>query len=463
MNLDLPPPKPMREKTTLEKQAVEVVGILTRAGHETYLVGGCARDMMLGKAPKDFDIATAASAETVETLFASIGRKTIPIGKAFGVITVEGYAGDHYEIATFRQDGNYSDGRRPETVSTGNLQNDADRRDLTINTIYLSPQTNGSYKIIDPTGHGEKDLKNKIIRAVGNPIERIQEDHLRMLRAIRFAGTIKGATLAPELEAAITAHAPLIRKISAERIFQEVTRMIVHPNRGKMIELLESTGLLKEVLPDVAALRDCMQDKNYHPEGDALTHTIQVLGELPPHSTPSLAWGALLHDVAKPATRAESTEGRVSHHGHDSVGAEMAGTILRGLRASSELTDTVVALVNRHMKSHIYPKMTKSKRTRFLAAPTIQEDMLLHRADCLSNGRHAPHDSLMASEILTLLGDKPSLPAPLVTGRDLLALGIPAGPRMGEILNEIQEQQLEGTISDRETALKLAGTLHQQG
>lgn len=449
-------PRIPREKSPMELKALTLLHTLREEGHKTLLVGGCVRDMLLGKTPKDFDIATSASADEVEAIFEKRKIRTIPTGKVFGVMNVDGGDGEFFEIATFRQDGAYTDGRRPDSVSRGTIQQDAERRDLTINAMYLSPTAEGSYRVIDPTGMGRDDIKTRTIRPVGDPLQRIQEDQLRMLRAIRFAGTVEGAVLDQELKEVIKDNATLIHNVSAERIFQETTRMVQHPSRVKMFELLEETGLLKEIFPEIAALRDCMQDPIHHPEGDVLTHTLQVMGQLPEKPSESLAWAALLHDVAKPHTREENPEGRVSHHGHAEIGAGVAVEILTRLKVPGKLSDEVEQLVSRHMKSHIYPEMSKSKRKRFIAAPTIQDDMLLHRADCLSNGRHAPHDTIMAEEIETLLEEGAALPPPLVNGGDILKLGLEPGPFVGTILKEIQEQQLEGTINSKDEAIILA-------
>lgn len=409
------------------------------AGHEAFLVGGCVRDLLLGRQPKDWDIATAALPDQIEALFAH----TLPIGKAFGIIMVVPPEGAPVEVATYRADSPYADGRRPDSVTFTNAREDALRRDFTINALLLDPATG---QIQDFVG-GRADLDARLIRAIGDPAQRFAEDHLRLLRAIRFSATL-GFTIEPVTFAAIQQLAPHIRRISAERIRDELFRLLTDsPKAGEALELLRESGLLKHILPEVEAMVGVEQPPEFHPEGDVFTHTRLMLDALSPQPSLRLALSVLLHDVGKPptarwATLPDGTQ-RWRFENHAPLGADMARAILERLRAPTALVEDVCAIVGNHMRLADAPKMRRAKLRRLIGAPTFPDDLELHRLDCLSS--HAQldvYDFLQTQQ--SQFAAEPVLPEPLVKGRDLIELGLVPGPAFKTILQDLYDRQLEG-------------------
>jgi len=410
-------------------------------------VGGCVRDLLLGRTPKDWDIATSALPDQIEALF----PKTLPIGKAFGIIVVVPEAGDPVEVATYRADSPRGDGRRPESVAFTDAREDALRRDFTVNALFLDPETG---EVSDYVG-GKADLEAKRIRAIGDPAVRFAEDHLRMLRAVRFAATLDFA-IEPATFEAIRQLAPDIRRISAERIRDELFRLLTESRKaGQALQLLRISGLLKEILPEVEAMVGVEQPPEFHPEGDVFTHTRIMLDDLPEQASLRLALAALLHDVGKPptahfATLPDGTQ-RWRFENHAQVGAEMARSILERLRAPTALIDDVCAIVAGHMRLADAPKMRESKLRRLIGSPTFEDDLELHRLDCLSS--HAlldVYDFLQSAQ--ARFAAEPVLPEPMVKGRDLIALGLKPGPAFKRILQDLYDRQLEGE-TDKDTLL----------
>ena len=420
---------------------------LRQNGHEAWFVGGCVRDLLLGREPKDWDIATDARPERIEALF----PKTIAVGKAFGIIAVVPEEGPPVEVATYRADAPYTDGRHPGSVAFTDARKDALRRDFTVNALLLDPVTG---EIRDFTG-GQTDLQIKIIRAIGDPAVRFAEDHLRMLRAVRFAATL-GFTIEPATFEAIRKLAPQIRRISAERIRDELFRLLTEAQKaGAALQLLRESGLLKEILPEIEAMVGVEQPPEFHPEGDVFTHTRLMLDALPPKPSLRLALSVLLHDVGKPptaqfATLPDGTQ-RWRFECHAAVGAEMARAILERLRAPNALTDDVCTIIAGHMRLADAPRMRESKLRRLLGAPTFADELELHRLDCVSS--HAildVYDFLKAEQ--AKFAAEPVLPPPLITGRDLIALGHVPGPHFARLLQDAYDRQLEG-ITDKAALL----------
>lgn len=422
--------------------AVRIIETLRDRGHEALLAGGCVRDTLLGGEPHDFDVATSARPEEVEQLF----PRTIPVGAQFGVIIVMDGAIET-EVATFRADGEYSDGRRPEQIRYANAEADAQRRDFTINGLFLDPLEN---RILDFV-NGQRDLADRLLRAIGDPRQRFAEDKLRLLRTVRFATTLDFA-IDPTTWRAVREHAKDIHQVSAERIRAELWRTLVHPNRVRGFDLLDESGLLAEILPEVAALKGCEQPPEFHPEGDVFVHTRIMLGLLPANASPELVFAVLFHDIGKPPTYQVDATGRIRFNGHEHVSARMTETLLRRLRCSNEEIDTIVPMVENHMAFKDVQQMRVAKLKRFIARPTFEEELELHRVDCTSS--HGMLDNL---EFLIArreeFANEPLIPEPLITGRDLIDLGWKPGPRFKEVLEEAQTRQLEGTLRDRTAAL----------
>jgi poly(A) polymerase len=425
-----------------EQLAREIAGVLHAAGHQAYLVGGCVRDLLLGRPAKDFDVATDAPPHRLRELFPRSER----VGAHFGVCLVRG-DGAHVEVATFRSDFDYADGRRPERVRfETDPRQDALRRDFTINALLLDVR---SGEILDFTG-GRADLEAGIIRAIGDPEVRFQEDHLRLLRAIRFAARLR-FTIEPETMAAIQRRRRLIRNVSGERVRDELVRILTEGGARRGLELMDETGLLNEILPEVAAMKGVEQPPEYHPEGDVWTHTLLMMEKLE-DPEPTLAMGALLHDVGKPATFRVAE--RIRFDGHVEAGVELARGILRRLRFSNDQCERIEALIANHMRFKDAPNMRDSTLKRFLRMPHFEEHLELHRADCL-----ASHGMLDNYELVRRkreeFGAEELKPQPLITGRDLIAEGYEPGPVFGEILRAVEDAQLEGAIATREEALEL--------
>lgn len=426
-----------------------VAARLAATGHRALLNGGAVRDLLLGVAPHDADVATSATPEEVTALFPDAKL----VGVSFGVVLVQ--EGDQtIEVAMFRREGPYLDGRRPSSVAIANEVEDAHRRDFTVNGLFLDPATD---EVLDYVG-GRDDLKARVLRAIGDPEARFREDHLRLLRAVRLAAQLD-FTIAPKTFEAIRALAPLAADIAAERVRDELARTFAGPRPAVGLRLLDATGLLDVVLPEVAAMRGVEQPPEYHPEGDVLTHTMLVLEKLRPEPadgavSAELAFGALLHDVGKPPTFERGPD-RVRFPGHAKVGAEMAEPIARRLRLSNESTERVVALVEHHMRFRDAPEMRLSTLKRFLALPDFDNHLALHRADCLaSHGDLSNWNFVRAKR--EEFGREEIRPARLVNGGDLLAIGYMEGPKLGRELRLLEDMQLEGTITTREGAVEQA-------
>ena len=426
-----------------EREACQIVKTLTKAGFVAYFAGGCVRDRFWGLEPGDIDIATSADSETVLRLFP--GSKHV--GKAFGVslVTVERFA---TEVASFRIDGPYRDGRRPEWVRPAqSAAEDARRRDFTINGLFFDPL---SGRILD-TVDGISDLERHVLRAIGEAEARFEEDWLRLYRAVRFAARF-GLRIEDRTGAAMRKLAPCVSGLAPERVREELDRILTGPRPHLGLRLLDEFGLLSPWLPEVSALHGVTQSPVYHPEGDAFEHTVKVLEHLEAPG-PELAFAALLHDIGKALTR--SPDGESNFARHTQVGAELVPVIGERLRFSRERTERVAALVGDHGRFKDFPVMRPSTRKRFLAMPHLRELLALHKADCLSGGRSlAIHD-----DIASLLDRKPeslALPAPLINGRDLLDCGVSPGPMLGRILEAVREKQLQGELENRESALDFA-------
>ncbi len=440
--------------------ATQIVERLRAAGHVAYFAGGCVRDLLLGREPSDFDVATSATPEQVLAMF----PRTFAVGAQFGVVLVaDAYDSEEIltEVATFRSDGAYSDGRRPDSVRyTNSAEQDVLRRDFTINGMLLDPDRlkishSLSESILDFVG-GREDLQHGIIRAIGNPERRFAEDKLRMLRAVRFAARF-GFAIEENTQRAIREAAPEINQVSRERVREELTRMLTEGAARQAFELLESTGLLAQVLPEVARMRGVEQPPQYHPEGDVWIHTRMLLEQLPPGCSPTLAWGALLHDVGKPATFRRAPD-RIRFDGHVEVGVRMAEEICRRLRMSNSDTEQILALVANHMRFGDVEKMRASTLKRFFRLNQFDEHLALHRMDCM-----ASHGDLslyqFARQHYEATEPEQIRPVPLMTGDDLIALGYRPGPEFRRMLNLVEDGQLEGTLHSREEALALiAGT-----
>ncbi|NWK56225.1 CCA tRNA nucleotidyltransferase [Verrucomicrobiaceae bacterium N1E253] len=428
----------------LQTAAHRIARRLIDDGHTTYFAGGCVRDALLEKTPKDYDLATSATPDEVQALF----PKSNAIGAHFGVILVK-EAEYFFEIASFRHDGSYTDGRHPDSVTFSTPEEDAQRRDFTVNGLFQDPL---SGRIIDYVG-GQNDLKTKTLRAIGEPSQRFQEDALRLMRAIRFA-TVLNFEIEPSTWQAIHDHAELLGQISKERIREEFVRILLAPSRARGFELLTQSGLMHHIIPEVYDLIGCEQPPQWHPEGDVYQHTRIMLDMLKQEPSEALALAVVLHDIGKPATYSyDPAEDRIRFNGHDRVGAEMSESILRRLKCSNQTIEAVQAMVANHMNFMNVQKMRTAKVKRFMARTTFEDEMELHRVDCASsNGLTDNYDFLRLKE--EEFAAEPLIPTPLVTGKDLIDLGLTPGPHFKEILASIQTEQLEGRLHDREQALE---------
>src|SRR5208282_5213947 len=456
-----------------QQHAAEIVRTLRRHGHQAYFAGGCVRDLLLGREPADYDVATDATPRQVMQIF----PQSFAVGEQFGVVLIpesrvetsepstspgqvpalpsasgrserrqsESSQSERrqsergkstVEVATFRSDVGYSDGRHPDEVRfSHDPKEDVERRDFTINGMMLDPETG---EVLDFVG-GRADLEAKVIRAIGDPFRRFAEDKLRMLRGVRFAARFHYQIDAATLEA-MQKLAPEIRQVSAERVRDELTRMLTEGQARRAFQLLDMTRLLPEVLPEVAAMKGVEQPPQYHPEGDVFVHTLLLLEKLPAGVSKTLAWGALLHDVGKPATFRVAPD-RIRFDGHVEVGVRIAAEICRRLRFSNDETDQILALVDHHMRFGQVQQMKQSTLKKFLRLPAFDEHLELHRIDCLSS--HGQLDSYEYSrEQLRSLPPEAIRPAPLITGRDLIEAGYEPGPRFKEILTAIEDAQL---------------------
>ncbi|MGI8961150.1 MAG: CCA tRNA nucleotidyltransferase [Bryobacteraceae bacterium] len=427
-----------------ETLAVGIVRDLRARGHKAYFVGGCVRDRLLGVVPKDYDIGTDATPEEILSYF----PHSELVGAQFGVILVGAADKVYVEVATFRSDGVYFDGRRPDKVQfETDPALDAQRRDFTINGLMLDPL---SGEVLDYV-RGRADLDQRIIRAIGDAEQRFSEDRLRMLRAIRFAVRLK-FSIAPETLVAIKRHAPAICKISPERVRDELMRILTEGGARAGLELLDKSGLLAHILPEVKAFQGVQQPPEFHPEGDVWTHVLLMLEQLR-NGTPALALGVLLHDVGKPATFRVAD--RIRFDGHAEAGAAMARNILCKLKFSNEDIRRVVSLVGNHMRFKDVRQMRTSTLKRFLRLPNFDEHLELHRLDCLaSNGDTETYDFVRNK--VSELSEHELRPARLISGRDLIEAGYAPGPEFGRALGIVETAQLEGEIQTREQALALA-------
>ena len=428
----------------MKQTATGIVRRLREAGHTAYFAGGCVRDMERGVEPHDIDIATSATPEQIQALF----PKTVPVGAAFGVVLVL-EAGHQFEVATFRTDEGYIDGRRPTSVRYGSPEEDAQRRDFTINGLFFDPIAG---QIIDFV-NGRADIERKQVRTIGAPRQRFTEDKLRLLRCIRFASNLN-FEIEPATFAAVREMAAQIHVVSAERIRDELIRILTRPQAGRGLELLDAGGLLAEVLPEIAAMKSVEQPAEFHPEGDVFTHTRLMLDALPPNPSVTLAFAVLLHDVGKPPTF-ERAPDRIRFNEHDRIGAEMAENILRRLRFPNDEIAKIVLCVREHMRFQFVKEMRPAKLKRILARETFPTELELHRIDCAASHRNLENYEFLKTKAAET---PPEIvkPAPLLTGHDLLALGLTPGPTVGQILRELEELQLEERLKSRAEALEFA-------
>ena len=427
----------------MEETAIQIVRELQEAGHEALFAGGCVRDRLRGVVPKDFDIATSARPDQILALY----PRGDTIGAHFGVILVR-RGGHHFEIATFREDGTYENGRRPESVTFSNSEADAKRRDFTINGLFYDPVAE---RIIDTVG-GAEDITAGIIRAIGHPEDRFREDYLRLLRAVRFA-TVLDYQIEPTTWLAIQAVSEKITLISPERIREELDRIWLSPSRLAGFDLLVASGLMKAILPEILDLQGCEQPPLWHPEGDVFVHTRLMLSLLPEKASLPLVLSVLFHDIGKPATFSYNPEeDRIRFSGHDKVGADMTLEMLKRLRYSNAVIDATVSGVAHHMQFKDVQKMRTANLKRFMAREYFEDELELHRVDCVgSNGILDNYHYVL--EKRREFESEPLLPPPFITGNDLIEKELAPGPEFGKLLTEAQDLQLDGTLATREEAL----------
>jgi poly(A) polymerase len=431
---------------TSRELANSVCDTLQRNGHQAFLVGGCVRDILLRRDPADYDVATNATPHQVLQLFAN----GLDVGAQFGVVLIR-HDPLKVEVATFRSDVGYSDGRHPDRVVYSQTpEEDVQRRDFTINGLLMRHDTG---EVLDFVG-GRADLAAGIIRAIGEPSRRFAEDKLRMLRAVRFAARF-GYSIEPATFAAIRKHANEIHIVSAERIREELTKLLTEGSARRGFELLDELGLLFQLLPEIAVMKGVPQPPEYHPEGDVWHHTLLMLEGLPAGASSTLAWGVLLHDIGKPPTfrPASETGDRIRFDGHVDVGVQMADNLCRRLRFSNEDTDQIKSLVANHMKFKDVAQMRQSTLKRFVRLPQFDEHLELHRLDCQSS-----HGKLDAYEALrAFLAETPPAevrPPRLLSGDDLKDLGYTPGPEFQKILSTLEDAQLEEAVQTRDQALE---------
>jgi len=426
----------------MEATATRLVERLRAAGHEALFAGGCVRDRLLGKEAHDIDIATSARPEEIQKLF----PRTVAVGAQFGVIVVLEDGGE-FQVATFRSDGAYRDGRHPESVAFTNAEGDARRRDFTVNGLFFDPLT---HQILDFVG-GEADLRAGILRSIGDPHARFAEDKLRLIRCVRFAASL-GFEIEAETWRALLERAPEITAVSAERIRDELVKIFSHPSRVRGFDLLDQSGLLAILLPEVEALKGCEQPPDFHPEGDVFVHTRLMLSLLPEQVSTPLVFSVLFHDIGKPPTFLIDETGRIRFNGHESISASMTEKIFARLRFSNAETEATVVGVKNHMAFKDVQNMRVATLKRFLARPTIDDELELHRVDCQgSHGLLDNYDFLLRKR--EEFSNEPLIPPPLITGRDLIAAGLKPGPHFKKLLDSAQALQLEGGLKTREDAL----------
>jgi len=457
------------------RSARDIAFTLRAAGHQAYFAGGCVRDLLLDHTAKDFDVATSATPGEIIALF----PRTQQVGAHFGVILVLQQVAEEdtsTEVATFRHDGAYLDGRRPDAVRfTADPKEDVQRRDFTINGMLLDPTQIGwpildaqfrraagwvpqvdDSAVLDFVG-GRQDLANKVVRTIGAPELRFTEDKLRMLRGVRFAARL-GFSIDPDTLTAIQRLAPEISQVSAERIRDELTRMLTEGHARRAIELLDRSGLLAHVLPEITRMHGVQQPPEYHPEGDVFVHTLLLLDQLPRDASATLAWGMLLHDVGKPATFQPPNPlkpgDRIRFNGHVEAGIRVAEEILRRLRFSSDDAAQIIALIRHHMQFGDVKLMKQSTLKRFLRIPKFEEHLALHHADCLSSHADLSLYDFAKSAYETTEPDVVR-PALFVTGQDLINAGYKPGPQFKAMLTAAEDAQLEGQITTTEEGLQL--------
>ena len=425
--------------------ALAVARQLRSRGHEAFLVGGCVRDLLMGREPEDYDVATSAPPGIVASLFS----RTVAIGAKFGVVVV--LRGDAtIEVATFRLETGYSDRRHPDSIEFSDARHDACRRDFTINGLFADPDTG---EVVDFVG-GMPDLHARLVRAIGDPSARFAEDALRLLRALRFASSL-GFEIDASTWHALATLSHSITEISAERIRDELLKGFTRFQPHRFLDLLDESALLAILLPEVAALRGVEQPPEFHPEGDVFTHTRLMLSMLPPAPSPALALATLFHDIGKPATMQVSD--RIRFNAHQKVGGEMADAACRRLVLPNDLREAVVAMVSRHMDFMNIRRMKDSTLRRFLAEPTIDEEIVLHDLDCRGSHGKSENCDFAREKLEAYRSRAPGgvIPPPLVRGEDLIALGLKPGPRFKTLLRKVQDAQLEGTVVGRDDALAL--------
>lgn len=434
----------MNDKTynSLRERATLAVKRLQSAGFTAFWAGGCVRDMIMGKSPKDYDITTSATPSQVTKLFPG----SITVGLAFAVVRAP-IEGTFFEIATFRKDHAYKDGRRPEKVSFTDPMTDATRRDFTINALFYDPVADKLHDYVD----GKKDITSRIVRCVGNAKDRFTEDHLRMLRAVRFAVSLN-FSLHGETANAIKELATLITKISAERIRDELTRILLEAQQsGDALVMMDDLGLLEVILPEVTAMKGQAQPPEFHPEGDVFEHTVLMLNMMHEPAT-HLAYSVLLHDVSKPLTARQSAV-RIRFDGHADQGAELAKRILRRLCFPSDDIEAISYCIRNHMRIMDVRNMRRSTLRRLVGAPTFPVELELHRLDCLgSHGDLGNYHFLV--DFQRQLAEEPVLPKPWVTGHDIMKLGVPEGHQVGFWRKKAYDAQLEERFGNRDELIK---------
>ena len=441
-----------KKETKLLESAIQIVQHLRNNGHSAFFAGGCVRDMVMDIAPADYDIATSAKPEETMSLF----RRSIPVGAKFGVINVleDGF---QFEIATFRSDGSYSDGRRPDSISFCDAKGDVQRRDFTINGMLFDPVEN---EILDYVG-GKDDIRACVIRTIGDPFERFAEDHLRMIRAVRFSSRFS-FEIEQDTKGAIKELAPKILTVSAERVREELEKGLTAANPHDFVRILDETGLAKEILPEIPAMKGVEQPENFHPEGDVYVHTLLTVSKLEKPSW-ELAMATLLHDIGKPAAffKEFNDKGevvKIRFYQHDNIGAKMAGKICNRLKTSTYSKERIMWLVKKHLIIKDVQNMRKSTLKRLFAEPGFPELMDLFRLDTLSSTKDLTSYNF-CKEKFEETEEVEIKPPPLFTGHDLINMGLEPGPDFGKILSLIMEEQLEERISTKEEALDLVKSI----
>ncbi len=428
--------------TEKAEKALHIVHKLAAAGFTAYFAGGCVRDRALGLEPKDYDVATDARPEVVQQMF----DHTVAVGARFGVINVI-IGDDHFEVATFRADAPYVDGRRPSAVRFGTIEEDAIRRDFTIGGMYYDPRAE---RLIDLVG-GMRDLRAGVIRAIGNPYDRFDEDHLRILRGARFAARLN-FTIDPATWAAIKRAAPSIVNIAAERIGEELVMLMTEGGAARGMDLLLESGLMQLLLPEVAEMVGCAQPENFHPEGDVYVHTRLAVSMLEAGCTETLAFGILLHDVAKPRCRAVAPDGKVTFYGHTDQGAEMAAAIMARLKRSRAVQERVAYLVRNHLRLSMAPRMRPATLKRMLAEDGFDELMRVAFLDAFASSSYLGQWHFCRRAIESMSAEE-IRPPRLIGGDDLIGLGFQPGPRFKAILKDVEDLQLDGVLRSRDDAL----------